>query len=377
MRYRYTAWDGTEFVTQQQLKLFAGFMDFVLAYGDEGMEALSRMSLDEEQQELLDKLIEEGMLDKVGMRWRLTPRAVSSMQRKALSEVFRNLKRGDREGHETPEPGRWGERTEGTRAYQFGDPVSELALNESLRNALARCGPGQPLRIREEDFELHQSESSSDCSIVILLDLSGSMRRYNRYIHAKVCTMAIHAMVRQQFPEDTVDVVGFASTAEVIPAQRLPLVLPKPVSIFDPQVRIRIPLDQAADGPQHFTNLQMAISLGRRLLRRRGGTNKQIFIITDGEPTAHVEGGYLHMIYPSDRTSVMATLKEGLLAARDGVRICTFALIEDYYYMDWVGFVDQLARLTKGVAFYCHSGDLSSCIMESYLTGRRRKSYLA
>lgn len=376
MKYRYTAWDGTEFVTQEHLAGFEGFMEFVLAYGDEGMEALSRMELDDEQRELIDRLMEEGMLEKVGMRWRLTPRAINSMQRKALSEVFRNLRGGGSEGHESAELGRLGERTEGTRAYEFGDPVSELELTQTLRNALSRCGVGRPIRICEADFEVHQSEARASCNMVILLDLSGSMRRYNRYVHAKICTMAIHALVRQRFPQDTVDVVGFASVAEVIPEGRLPLVLPKPVSIFDPEVRIRIPLDQAAEGPQHFTNLQMGIGVARRILRRRGGDNRQIFVITDGEPTAHVEGGFLHLLYPPDRRTVMATLSEALLASREGVRICTFALIEDYHYMDWVSFVDRLTRLTKGVAFYCHSGDLSSCIMESYLTGRRRKRHL-
>ena len=153
--------------------------------------------------------------------------------------------------------------------------------------------------------------------------------------------------------------------------------MPKEVTIFDPQVRLRVALSQADKAPQHFTNLQMGLMMARRVLQRRGGDNKQIFIITDGQPTAHVQGDYLYLLYPPHKASMAATLKEALVCVRHGIRLSTFALIEDYFFMDWVGFVDQLTRLTRGVAFYCTSGDLSDCIMESYLSGRRKKTHIA
>jgi uncharacterized protein with von Willebrand factor type A (vWA) domain len=120
----------------------------------------------------------------------------------------------------------------------------------------------------------------------------------------------------------------------------------------------------------------MGLQMARRLLRKRSGENKQMFVITDGQPTAHVEGDYAYLLYPPDPRSTVATLKEAVLAAREGVRISTFALIEDYYGMEWVGFVDQLTKLTKGVAFYTSSGELANCVMESYLTGRKRKAFI-
>ena len=85
----------------------------------------------------------------------------------------------------------------------------------------------------------------------------------------------------------------------------------------------------------------------------------------------------MFLLYPPDPRSTVATLKEAVLAVREGCRVATFALIEDYWGMDWVGFVDQLARLTKGVAFYTSSGELANCIMESYLSGRKKKAHLA
>jgi uncharacterized protein with von Willebrand factor type A (vWA) domain len=120
----------------------------------------------------------------------------------------------------------------------------------------------------------------------------------------------------------------------------------------------------------------MGLQMARRILRKRGGQNKQIFVITDGQPTAHVEGDNVLLLYPPDPRSTAATLKEALLAAKEDCRIATFALIEDYYGMEWVGFVDQLTRLTKGVAFYTSSGELANCIMESYLSGRKKKAHI-
>ncbi|MCK6484417.1 MAG: VWA domain-containing protein [Phycisphaerae bacterium] len=377
MRYEYVEWDGREFPTQDRLDLFHSILDFVLAHGDEAMRALDRADLNDAQREWLDQLIKDGLLEKVAGRWKLTPRAIGAMQRRALNEVFRDLRAGRRDGHVTVHPGGLGERTEGTRRYEFGDPISELDPTATLRNALSRGGTARPIRVGPQDFEVYNTEAQSSVSLVILLDQSGSMARYGRYPHAKKCAMALHALVRQQYPFDTVDIIGFSSAAAIIPEHKLPLTSPKPVTIFDPHVRIRVPIAQVEKAPQHFTNLHMGLAMARQLLTRRGGENKQVFIITDGEPTAHVQGEFIHLIYPPDQTSVVATLKEAARCAADGIRVATFALIEDYAYMDWVGFVDQLTKLTKGVAFYCASGDLSSCIMESFLSGRRVKSYIA
>lgn len=377
MRFRYSEWDGTEFATQDHLAFFEQYMDFLLEYGDHALDALREMELSEDHARMLDQLIKDGLLEKVGARWRLTPRAIGRMQRRALMEVFRNLHGGLRGTHETVEAGRGDERSEGTRPYTFGDPVSELEINQTLRNAIARSGRGLPVRVREEDFELHRSEARAACNVVILLDMSGSMYRMHRFFSAKKCAMALTALVRQRYPEDTIDVVGFATCARPVPEHKLPLLMPEEVTVFDPQVRMRVSIAQAQRAPQHFTNLQMGLMLARRILAKRGAENKLAFIITDGQPTAHVQGEYIYLLYPPDKTTAVATLKEALLTVQAGIRISTFALIEDYFFMDWVGFVDQLTTLTRGVAFYCHAGDLSSCVMESYLSGKKRKAYIA
>ncbi|TWT45833.1 hypothetical protein RAS1_22680 [Phycisphaerae bacterium RAS1] len=400
MRNRYFEFNGRNFPFQNDLGLSSDFMDFVLAYGDEALNALRQLETDPEQSQLLQQMLDQGLLEKIKGRYRLTPRAVNAMQRKALMEIFAALKKGTRDGHATPEVGGRGERVEGTRPYQFGDPVSEIDLAATLRNVMARqaasgepargnppletgdrdgrpAGNLLPLRLHDDDLELHHSESRASCSTVILIDQSGSMARFNRFFQAKKCAMALSALIRQRFPLDTVDLVGFFSGAEQVAEERLPLLMPKPVSMYDPVIKLRLPLGKLDQAPQHFTNLHLGLMKARRILGRRGGDNKMIFIITDGQPTAHVAGEYVYLLYPPHESSHIATLKEALHVARTGVRICTFALTDDYWDMDWLGFVDQLGKLTRGVTFHCASGDLSQCVMESYLSGRKKKTFIA
>ena len=377
MRFRYEQWDEIDFPAQDHLRLFDQFMDYLIDFGEDALRALRDAAEDPEEAAMIDGWIKEGLLDKVGARFRLTPRAVHSMQRRALMEVFGRLRPGGADGHETRQHGSGGERLEQTRAYAYGDPLHEIDLGATLRNAIARGGPRVPLDLDERDFELHATESRATCSTVILLDMSGSMARWNRFGKAKRCAMAMYAFIRQRYPLDTVDVVGFASGAEIIPEHKLPLASPKRVSLFDPVVRLRVPLNHLSKAPQHFTNLQMGLMTARRILARRGGANKQVFIITDGEPTAHVEGDMVHMIYPPAERTALATLSEALTLSRQDIRFASFALIEEYNDMDWVSFVDQMTRLTKGVAFYCTGDSLAECVMESFISGRKARTFLA
>lgn len=391
MKYFYGEFDGEEFPTQDKLFGFDQMMQFIMQHGDQALKALEQMMKDPkkpEHSDLLEQLINEGLLDKDGKgKLKLTPRAIGRMQKRALMEVFSNLRQGQREGHEKVTPGAGGERIDGTKPYEFGDPVSELDIHQTLRNALQRSGlPAKasgddhtlsPIKFAERDFELHLHEGMTSCSTVVLLDMSGSMMRYGRFLAAKRVAMAMQALIRQRFPQDSIDFVGFYSGANRIPEAALPLSMPKPVTIYDYQVRLKVPIDQIERAPQHFTNLHLGLQMARRILRRRTSENKQIFVVTDGQPTAHVDGDHIYLLYPPDERSTVATLKEAVLAVREGCRISTFALIEDYWGMDWVGFVDQLTKLTKGVAFYTSSDQLASCIMESYLSGKKKKAYIA
>lgn len=379
MRYQYGEYNGEEFPSPDSLAGYDQIMEFVLAYGQKALDALEK--LNPADAEILQKLIQDGMLDKVAGRYRLTPRAINAMQRKALMEIFAHLPRGSRDSHETSTSGNSSERVEGTRKYQFGDPVSELDMNQTLRNAMTRqANHGaeiSQIQLNHQDLELHMLQGTTNVALCILLDMSGSMARYGRFMAAKKVAMALSALVRQKYPQDTIDIVGFYSSATRIREEQLPLLMPKPITTHAYEIDISVPLVDADKTHPHFTNLQLGMQMGRRLLGARAPEQKMMFIITDGQPTAHVEGDMLHLQYPPTAESSMATLKEALMCMRQGIRVASFALIEDYYGMEWVEFVDQLTRLTKGVAFYCASDDLASCVMESYLSGKKKKAYIA
>src|SRR5882724_10803633 len=261
MKYFYGEFDGQEFPTQDKLFGFDQLMQFIMQYGEQALKAIEQMMQnpkDDAQSDLLEQLMKDGMLDKDGKgKLRLTPRAITKMQRKALMEVFANLRTGQRDGHEKVTPGLGGERIEGTKQYQYGDPVSELDLHATIHNALTRHGLPQKradgrnqIKFDEHDFELHLHEGTTSCSTVILLDMSGSMMRYGRFLAAKKVAMAMQALVRGKFPQDSLDFVGFYSGAARIPEIAVPLAMPKPVTVYDYQVKLKVLINQIDRAPQ-------------------------------------------------------------------------------------------------------------------------------
>ncbi len=402
MKFSYGEFDGQPFPTPDSLFPQPKVMKLILQYGDKALDAFEQMSDDEQLGQLVQEMIDAGLLEETkdengNRKLRLTPKMLKGLQHKALEEIFSGLQQGHKQGHGTEAPGRTTERTEGNKPYEFGDPISELDLGATMRNAIKRQAgeldpsrgdglkPVLPMKLGMDDFELHQTEGSADVATVMLIDLSGSMMRYGRFYQAKRVALGMQALINARFPQDTIDYVGFYSLAEPLRERDVPLVMPKPVSIYDYRVRIRVPLAQAHAQkerlPLHFTNLHMGLRTARQILSRRGAANKQIFVVTDGQPTAHIEPGptgedMLYLLYPPDERTADVTLQEALRCQQQGIRIATFALIEDYYGMDWVGFVDRLTRLTRGVAYYCTSEDLSSTVIESYLSGKKKKSFI-
>jgi uncharacterized protein with von Willebrand factor type A (vWA) domain len=109
------------------------------------------------------------------------------------------------------------------------------------------------------------------------------------------------------------------------------------------------------------------------MLTREPARNKQIICVTDGEPTAHVEGRELVLIYPPSERTSRATLEEVRRCTEAGIRISTVALVEDYFYLDLKNFVDEMARLSRGVAVYCTAGELGRYVFDSFVRGRRSR----
>jgi uncharacterized protein with von Willebrand factor type A (vWA) domain len=168
--------------------------------------------------------------------------------------------------------------------------------------------------------------------------------------------------------------IGFYTLASDLTERQLLASAPKPVGLFDSRVHLRLSLDNPLPrNVQHFTNIHAGLKLARNTLARSGAANKQIIVITDGEPTAHVEEREVVLIYPPSEKTARHTLAEAQRCSQAGIRISSFALVEDYFYLGLVNFVEEMARVTKGVAAYCSADDLGSYVFDSFVSGRRQR----
>jgi uncharacterized protein with von Willebrand factor type A (vWA) domain len=161
------------------------------------------------------------------------------------------------------------------------------------------------VRLTPEDFEIERTEHTTKSSTVLMLDLSLSMPMRDNFLPAKKVAMALHSLITSQFPRDFMGIVGFSETAYALAPQQMP----------------EVSWDFA-----YGTNMHMGLTIARQMLARQSGT-KQIIMITDGEPTAHVTPhGDVYFNYPPVQETVEATLREVMRCTRDGIRINTFIL---------------------------------------------------
>jgi len=311
--------------------------------GDEATDDL-------EQLRALTRALEEaGYLERDGGRLELTPRAARKLGMRALTDIFSRLRRESLGGHPLASSGSGGELTDETKAYEHGDQFS-VDLNRTLFNSMARNGPGTPMRIAPDDFEVHRSEETTLSSTVLLLDMSRSMLLRGCSTAAKRVAMALHTLIHTKYPRDRLYVVGFAYYARQI----------KPEAI-------------ATLSPYEFeygTNLQHALIIARQLLGRRSGGNKEIVVITDGEPTAHIANGQVEFAYPPTMRTMQSTLREVGRATRDGIVINTFMLERSRYLSE---FVDLMSRINRGRAFYVEPEHLGEYVLVDYVSKKRKR----
>jgi uncharacterized protein with von Willebrand factor type A (vWA) domain len=382
--FEYSEWDGTQqFLPLSADAAFDKLAEYLLEHGEYVLRQLERM--DKDDADILKLLIKEGYLEKDEKgKFAVSPRGVKRIEERALDELFTITRKDTLGKHATDFKGPGNVRHEDSKPYEYGDPVANLNLHETLKNAMYResrqgsgkAGAGGPARLHvaEEDFVVYETEYQTSCATVLLLDMSGSMARYGKFYYAKKVALALLGLVRGRYSEDTLKIIGFYTYASPLTERGLLQAAPKPVSIFDSRVFLRVNLDSPPDFvPEHFTNIQAGLRFARHHLRRQPAANKQIICVTDGEPTAHLEGRDLLLMYPpSDRTA-RHTLQEVGSCVSEGIRLSTFALIEDYYYLGLMNFVDQMARHGRGLAVYCTAGELGKFVLDSFVTGRRSR----
>jgi len=300
--------------------------------------------------EIAKKLEEAGYLERRGDRLELTARAIRKIADKALRDIFTHLRR-DRFGrHVVSHRGAGGDRSDDTKRYEFGDPFL-LDLKETLMNAVERAGAGTPVRLSPGDFEVFRTELSTRAATVVMLDMSRSMINNGLFLPAKKVALALHALIRGQFPRDRLHIVGFSLYAREFTAEQLPS-----LTWTDWNVG---------------TNMHAGFALSRQLLGREKVGNKQIVMITDGEPTAHLEGNEAEFAYPPTRRTLQETLKEVQRCTREGVTINTFMLDRS---PTLTAFVQEMARINRGRAFFAAPERLGEYVLVDYVRNKRRAS---
>ncbi|MCZ6890980.1 MAG: VWA domain-containing protein, partial [Chloroflexi bacterium] len=251
--------------------------------------------------------------------------------------------------HEVYTRGTMGEQTGETKLYEFGDAFA-LDLRRTVMNAIKRSGPTVPVRLNPEDFEVQRTEHMTQAATCLLLDQSRSMGLYGSFQAAKKVAIALYTLIHSQFPRDRLYLIGLSDYAIELRGDELP----------------ELTWNSWVSG----TNMHHAFSMSRKLLSKEKVNNKQILLITDGEPTAHMEGDRAYFAYPPSLRTIQETLKEVKRCTQDGITINTFMLESSSYLLD---FVDKMTRINRGRAFYTTPGSLGKFVLVDYLTNRRKR----
>jgi uncharacterized protein with von Willebrand factor type A (vWA) domain len=308
--------------------------------GDDAARSLEQLA------KLARQLTEAGLMDQREGRLELTPRGLRKIGQNALSDLFSRLIKDRMGRHIADRVGIGHERTYETKAYEWGDPFN-LSIERTVRNALGRSGPGTPVRLSSEDFEVERTESLTSTSTVLALDLSLSMPMRDNFLAAKKVAMALHSLITTQFPRDYLGLVGFGELARELRAEQLP---------------------EVSWDYTYGTNMQHALMLARRMLARQSGT-KQVIMITDGEPTAHIQrDGVPFFSYPPAPETIRVTLNEVVRATREGIRINTFMLDATGYLRT---FVEKITQLNRGRAFFTTPETLGDYVLVDFLDQKR------
>lgn len=298
-------------------------------------------------------LEEQGLVraDPGTARRMLTEKGEGRIRSDAFEELFTSMRRdGVVGGHRLPHSGDGGEILPETRMFEFGDSSADIDFTRSISNAIRNHGL-DAFTMDERDVEVKQREQTTSCATVMLLDISHSMVLYgeDRITPAKKVAMALAEYIRTRYPKDSLEVAVFGDTAELVSLRDLPYI---------------------GAGPYH-TNTKAGLQLAQRLLASKRHANKQVFMITDGKPSAIFEGGALYKNpFGLDPKIVSQTINEAVVCRRRGIVITTFMITSDPYLRD---FVDRLTKANRGRAYYAALDNLGSFILMDYVRNKKKQ----
>ena len=361
MRINYSKWEGPRPEDLQFIKqLMEIFRNLMLQTGGDADEALRWMEHFGEEYGFFNekfgigdfkKLLEKtGEVERTPRGLKITPKGEKRIRQDSLNEIFSTLQAGGSGDHRTPVAGKGGERLSETRAYQFGDNLADLDPLASLSNAVRNHGVDD-LTLTEDDLEVYEQEHLSACATVLMVDVSHSMILYgeDRITPAKKIALALVQLIQTRYPKDTLDVVLFGDDASQVPTRDL--------------MKIQA-------GPFH-TNTRAGLQLARRILEGRKGVNKQIFMVTDGKPSAIREYGRLYKNpFGLDPKIVNKTLEEATYCRKKRITITTFMLATDAPLLD---FVRKLTELNHGRIYETDPNNLGAYVFRDFVRNRRKR----
>jgi uncharacterized protein with von Willebrand factor type A (vWA) domain len=310
--------------------------------GDEASEELEKL------REMLKKLEDAGYIREKNGRYELTPAGMRKIGQKALQDIFSQLRKDRIAGHTIRAKGKGGDKDEETKRYEWGDEL-DLDFQKTLMNALKRDATRPPLKLSVDDFEVNQWHAATRTAIVLMLDMSLSMFMRNYFESAKRTAIALDCLIRGQFPKDVLHIIGFSQVARVIKKEDL--------------------FHVGQNWYEHGTNLQHALMLAEKLLAKEGASNKQIIVITDGEPTAHIENGEIWFQYPPSMRTLQMTLREVRNVTQKGIVMNTF-MLDDSAYLS--AFITRATSLNKGRVFFADPSNLGKYVLHDYISKKKK-----
>jgi uncharacterized protein with von Willebrand factor type A (vWA) domain len=329
--------------------------------------------------EYIRQLAEQQGMEQTRGGFQMTPRAFRLFQSKLLTQIFEQLQASRSGRHQGPVVGEGAVEMQQTRPYEFGDSVAHMDIPGTFVNAMLRAGTELPLRLKPEDIEIHRTRNNPKCATVVLLDMSGSMRYDGQYVNVKRMGLALDGLIRSEYPGDFLQFIEMYTFAKPRHVSEVPSLMPKPVTVYDPVVRLRADMSDPdlseMHVPPHFTNIQHGLSLARKFLAAQDTPNRQVVIITDGLPTAHFEGEMLFLLYPPTPQTEEATLREAMRCSKEGITINMFLLASWNQSPEDVRFAYKMVESTKGRVFFTAGRELDRYVVWDYI--KRRKQIIS
>ena len=328
-------------------------------------------------QDMVREQAEQAGLEAGPEGYQLGSQALRTIQGKLLDEIFSELEASRSGRHDGPVVGEGAVELQQTRPYEFGDSAVHLDISQTLTNAAIRSrSMDRGFSVGSDDIEIHETRNNPKAATAVIMDMSGSMRSGGQYVACKKMALALDGLIRREYPGDHLSLIEMYSFAKLRHVSELPEMMPKPVTIHDPVVRLRVDMSNPDVSEMmvhpHFTNIQSSLVLARRMLAGQDTPNRQIMLITDGLPTAHFEDEQLYLLYPPDPLTEEATMREAHRCAKDDITINLFLVPSWSQNSEDIAFAHRLAEVTRGRVIFTAGNDLDRFVLWDYMQQKRR-----